>query len=495
MDAKLPFEILKEKEEQFNLSMLDENFARKLDEHDNLKKFRDMFHYPKKKDLYCVDADLLKGKEKEEDKEIKEKKEEDIDKKEDEECLYLCGHSLGLMPKLTGQYVQRELDKWRTVGVEGHTHGDLPWAWCDELLLESNARLIGALPNEVSMMNGLTVNQHLLLISFYQPTSQRYKILLEKQAFPSDHYCIESQIRQRGLNPEECMVIVGPREGEYLLRHEDILEAIEKEGDSIAVVILGGVQYFTGQLLNMQAIAKAGHAKGCYVGFDLAHAVGNVPLKLHDWDVDFACWCTYKYLCSGAGGIAGVYIHQKFENVEMPKLLGWWGHKMETRFFMNNKMDLIPGALGYRISNTPGLLTACLQGSLHVYDQTSMEDFRAKSLLMSAYFEHLLLTKYGKNRQNVSENVNVSGVQSRKEFSVDIITPRNPFERGCQFSITTNTGVLPLFKELSRRGVLLDKREPNVLRLSFNPLYNKYMDIYKFLLVLDDCIHCILNSV
>lgn len=482
---------LKVKSKQIGVSLSDKKLAEALDKEDVLFGFRQKFHYPKKKDLYNVDHSQIADN--------------------DEESTYLCGHSLGLMPKKTEVYVAREMDKWKKICVQGHMEGDLPWATSDEFLTESSAKLVGAKRNEVAILNGLTINQHLLLISFYQPTPQRYKILLEYQAFPSDHYCIQSQIRMHKLDPDECMVVVKPREGETTLRHEDIISKIEEEGSCIAVVLLSGVQYFTGQCFRMKEITKVAHAKGCYVGFDLAHAIGNVPMKLHDWDVDFACWCTYKYLCSGPGGIAGLYVHERYDGVDMPRLLGWWSHRLETRFKMDNVLDLTPGARAYRVSNPPGLLSACLLASLEIYDEATMFEFRRKSLLMSAYFEHLLTNnKYfdTSSRQSLTNGISnhtpttthpstttpIHPSTTTHNPIIRIITPSKPLERGCQFSITLSLPhlLLPLFKQLSAKGIVLDKREPSSLRFSFNPLYNRFCDIHHFVSTLEGCIEGLL---
>ncbi|CAG5128191.1 unnamed protein product, partial [Candidula unifasciata] len=325
------------------LHLEDLQFAKLMDAQDPLKQLRNEFHYPKMGDILRTDHSLVNPM---------------------DDCVYFCGNSLGLCPKKAKEYTNVELEKWANIALQGHQHGDLPWAWCDEVLEEDMARLVGCQREEVGIMNGLTVNLHLLLISFYRPNKDRYKILCESKAFPSDHYAFESQSRLHGYDPSDTMICMEPREGEFTLRTEDILSKIEEEGDKIAVVCLPGVQYYTGQLFDMPTITKAGQAKGCYVGWDLAHTVGNVPLDLHGWGVDFACWCTYKYLNASAGGLAGLFIHEKHKGHNFPQLLGWWGHDMSTRFMMDNKMHLLPGARGYRISNTPGLLCAPLKASL-----------------------------------------------------------------------------------------------------------------------------------
>uniref|UniRef100_A0AAY4C6M7 Kynureninase n=1 Tax=Denticeps clupeoides TaxID=299321 RepID=A0AAY4C6M7_9TELE len=393
--------------------------ARFLDERDELRHLRTQFLVPKVNELPPSDLSLAEGA---------------------EECIYFAGNSLGLQPKMAGKYIQEELDKW------------------------------------VALMNGLTVNLHVLLLSFYKPTAKRHKILLEDKAFPSDHYAVESQICLRGFDPEQSMLLMKPRKGEHTLRTEDILDAIEKEGDSIAVIVFSGVQYYTGQLFNMAAITRAGQAKGCYVGFDCAHAVGNVELYLHDWGVDFACWCSYKYVNSGAGGLAGAYIHEKHAHTVTPALRGWWGHNLKTRFKMDNTMDLLPGISGFRLSNQPILLVCPLQASLEIFSQTSMKSLRKKSILLTGYLEYLIKHFYSKDESNLSKPY------------VQIITPSNPEERGCQLSLSFSVPILAVFKELEKRGVACDMREPNVLRVAPVPLYNSFSDVHQFINLLGSAI-------
>ncbi|XP_051869150.1 kynureninase isoform X5 [Pristis pectinata] len=304
-----PQQILEHTASILGCCITDKKLAIHLDQEDELQHLRDQFHIPKIKDLPSTDPALIKA---------------------EEECVYLCGHSLGLQPKKTKAYINEELDNWAQIGAHGHFHGSYPWALGDECLVELMANIVGAKKEETALMNGLSVNLHLLLLSFYKPTSSRHKILMETKAFPSDHYAVESQIRLQGLDPKESMLLLSPAEGEENLQTEDILSTIEKEGDSIAVILFSGVQYYTGQLFDIVSITRAGHAKGCYVGFDLAHAVGNVEVHLHDWNVDFACWCNYKYLNSGAGALAGAYIHEKHKFTIKPTLVNevnqhrWW---------------------------------------------------------------------------------------------------------------------------------------------------------------------------
>ncbi|KAK0132704.1 Kynureninase [Merluccius polli] len=349
-------------------------------------------------------------------------------------------------------------------------------------------------------MNGLTVNLHLLLLSFYKPTATRHKILMEDNAFPSDHYAVESQIRLRGHDPKDSMLCLSPRPGEEMLRTEDILEVIEQQDDCIAVVMFSGVQYYTGQLFNMEAITRAGHKKGCYVGFDCAHAAGNVELKLHDWGVDFACWCSYKYVNSGAGGLAGAFIHEKhadvmvvaqlvftcllgefrldtmisndqnnlFHVIHSSRLLGWWGHDLKTRFQMDHVMDLQPGVNGYRLSNQPVLLVCPLQASLEIFNMTSMQALRRKSILLTGYLEYLIQHYY-------------TWDPSRPDKPhVTILTPSDPQQRGCQLSLSFSVPVGRVFQELERRGVVCDMRQPSVLRVAPVPLYNSFSDVHRF---------------
>jgi kynureninase len=460
---------------ELNCALTDVKFAEAMDERDPLRTFRQLFCYPKKCDLPDISEAL---------------------KTSDEECVYLCGHSLGLMPKATTEYVQRQLDKWAAMGVHGHRNGELPWAFCDECVVEQMAQLVGALTEEVAVMNSLTINEHLLLISFYRPTPARHKILIEHHAFPADHYCMESQIRLHGYDPATSLICLKPRMGEHTLRTEDIVKVIEDEGDSIAVIVLPGVQYYTGQLIDMLTVTKAGQKKGCYVGFDLAHAVGNVELELHDWNVDFACWCTYKYVNSGAGGIGGAFIHARHANNDFPKLLGWWGHRMETRFDMSNVLELSPGAAGYRVSNPPGLLAASLKASLDIFSKTSMSALRQKSKLLTAYLEYLLMYYYGKEDQDNLSSTSLSNKapnrsRSANKPSIMILTPGDPEQRGCQLSISLSIPVGPLFNELSQRGVVLDERQPNVLRIAPIPLYNTFQDCHRFVEILHQAVQVV----
>ncbi|XP_076016210.1 kynureninase [Genypterus blacodes] len=422
--------------------------ARFLDELDTLRHLRKEFLLPKISDHSVADLSLVDGS---------------------KDSMYLVGNSLGLQPKMARKYIEEELDKWAKTGVYGHTEGDRPWGWAENNIEGLMAKVVGAKREEVALMNGLTVNLHLLLLSFYKPTATRHKILLEDKAFPSDHYAVQSQIQLRGFDPEQSMITLSPRLGEDTLRTEDILDMLEKEGDSIAVVMFSGVQYYTGQLFDMAAIAEAGHKKGCYVGFDCAHAVGNAELKLHDWGVDFACWCSYKYLNSGAGGIAGAFIHEKHKDSIKAALLGWWGHKLDTRFKMTNELDLQGGVSSFRLSNQPILLVCTLQASLEVFNMTSMRELRRKSILLTGYLELMIRRLYTKDPK-----------QPDKPY-IHILTPSDPQQRGCQLSLMFSVPIQNIFHELEKRGVFSDMREPNVLRIAPVPLYNSFSDVHRFI--------------
>jgi len=384
-------------------------------------------------------------------------------------CLYFSGNSLGLQPKNTVNYVEKVLKNWRENNHSCHFIGFLPGAWCGNYVVDSMAKIVGGNNDEVVAMNGLTVNLHLLLVSFYQPTTTRHKILIEQKAFPSDHYAVESQIRQRGFDPETSMLLMKPREGEETWRQNDILELIEKEGESIALVMLPGVHYYTGQLFDIEAITKIAHKKGCFVGFDLAHAAGNVELYLHDWQVDFACWCSYKYLNSGPGGTAGAFLHRKYGNNNFNKFLGWWGHKLDSRFEMSNVMDLSPGIQGYKLSNQSPLLIACCRASLDIFDKVEMATLRGKSVLLTGYLEMLLKYYFSKGGSTPY---------------VDIITPADYRQRGCQLSLKFSCSLSEVYEALEKEGVVCDVRQPNVIRIAPVPLYNSFRDVYQFVEIL-----------
>jgi kynureninase len=375
--------------------------------------------------------------------------------------LYLCGHSLGLQPKSVAAYVQQDLRDWATLGVEGHFTAQTPWWSYHETLTAQTARLVGALPLEVVVMNALTVNLHLMFVSFYRPTPQRYKILVEADAFPSDRYAVESHLKWHGYDPQDALIALPPRDGEAAVRTEDIEAVLARDGASIALVWLGGVNYYTGQAFDMARIIQAGHAQGCVVGFDLAHAAGNLVLHLHDWDVDCAVWCSYKYLNAGPGSVAGCFVHERHaRRPDLPRFAGWWGHNKTTRFEMPPKFDPIPGAEGWQVSNPPILQLAALRASMDIFDQVGMERLRAKSELLTGYLESLL------------EHHALEGIS--------LITPRDPQQRGAQLSLRIARNGKALHERLTQANVLCDWREPDVIRVAPVPLYNTFMEVYTF---------------
>jgi kynureninase len=405
-------------------------FARQSDAEDPLKKYRQQFHIP-----------LQNGK----------------------EVIYFCGNSLGLQPKSVKKTIEEELEKWQNLAVEGHFTGDNPWFTYHKQFKEPVARLVGALAHEVIVMNNLTTNLHLMLVSFYQPTAKRFKIITEKGAFPSDQYALESQVRYHGYNPDEAIIDISPREGECTLRTEDILEVIEQHRQELALVMMGGLNYYTGQVFDMPAITKAGHNAGAFVGFDLAHAVGNVMLHLHRWNVDFAVWCTYKYLNSSPGGVAGAFIHERHaDNSQLPRFAGWWGHNEEERFQMRKGFKPIYGADGWQLANAPILLMAAHKAALAIFDEAGMEAITHKSKKLTGYLEFLLKTSPAVER------------------AIQIITPAEPDKRGSQLSLLVKEGGKQLFEQISAAGVIADWREPNAIRVAPTPLYNTYEEVFRF---------------
>jgi kynureninase len=407
-------------------------FAKKLDEKDALNSFRSKFF---------------------------------ISQHEGKDTIYFTGNSLGLQPKSTAAYIQQELNDWAQYGVEGHFHAKNPWLSYHEIFPKLLSKIVGAKEEELVVMNQLTVNLHLLMVSFYQPTAQRYKIICEAKAFPSDQYALESQVKFHGLNYNDAVVEVAPRAGEYTIRLEDILAAIEQHKDSVALVLFGGVNYYTGQLFNMQTITKAAHSVGAICGFDLAHAAGNIELHLHDWDVDFACWCSYKYLNSGPGGVSGVFIHEKhIANKELNRFAGWWGYKKDTRFKMERGFEPIPTAEGWQLSNAPVLSMAAHKASLDIFEEAGMEKIHAKRKLLAGYLHFIL------NEIN----------QQQREKIIEVITPTNEEEHGCQVSMLMLKDGKKIFNALMQQGVIADWREPNVIRVAPVPLYNSFEDIYQF---------------
>lgn len=378
--------------------------------------------------------------------------------------IYLCGNSLGLQPKVAHEVLKRQLDHWANYAVEGWFEGEEPWMFYHKELKKLMAPIVGALPMEVCPMNTLTVNLHLLLVSFYRPKNKRFKIIMEGGAFPSDQYAIESQVKFHGFDPKEAIIEVFPRDGEEILQTEDIVAKISENADDIALVLFGGINYYTGQWYNMKVITKAGHNAGAVVGWDLAHAAGNVPVKLHDWDVDFACWCSYKYQNSGPGGIGGIFVHEKhFKNKDLNRFAGWWGYQEDKRFKM--KKGFIPeaGADGWQVSCTQVMPMALYHASLQIFQKAGfIEPLRNKSIYLTNYLQFIL------NEVNIKLNY-----QQYK-----IITPQDSKDRGAQLSIIAKDNGKQIFDELVKNNILGDWREPNVIRLSAVPLYNSFDDIY-----------------
>lgn len=407
----------------------DINFAKDLDLLDPLKHYREKFFIPKQKN--------------------------------GDDVIYFAGNSLGLEPKTVRAYVEQELKDWETLAVEGHTEAKNPWLPYHEFLTEQTARLVGAKPEEVVNMNSLTANLHLLFVSFCRPTKERHKILIESNAFPSDHYAVQSQIKFHGYDVEESLIEMKPRNGENKIRTEDIEELIEKEGDSIALIWFAGVNYYSGQAFDMKRITEAGQKKNITVGFDLAHATGNLLLQLHDWKVDFAVWCNYKYMNGGPGAIGGAYVHEKhLKDNSLPKFLGWWGHDKQTRFLMKHKYIPIPTVESWQVSNPPILQLASLKASLDIFDEAGMKNLRAKSEQLTSYLEFL--------------------INESKKDNIEIITPSEKNERGCQLSLRIKKNGKQLHQQLNDIGVICDWREPDVIRVAPVPLYNTFEDVFKF---------------
>jgi kynureninase len=403
-------------------------YALEQDQNDILKPYRSQFHIPK--DEHGNDL------------------------------IYMTGNSLGLQPKLTKKYVNQELDDWANLGVEGHTQGKTPWLGYHEFLTESMAKVVGAKPIEVIVMNTLTANLHFMMVSFYKPTKTRYKILIESDAFPSDKYAVESQLRHHGFDDKEGLVLWKPRKGESLLNYEDLENIIEKQGDEIALIMIGGVNYYTGQFFDLKRITKLGHNYGCNVGFDCAHGAGNVALNLHDTGADFAVWCTYKYLNSGPGSLAGCFVHERHANNKtLNRFTGWWSHNKQTRFNMRGEFDQLPGAEGWQLSNPPILSMAAIKASLDIFHEVEFKKLISKSKKLTGYFEFLIL-HLGKE-------------------TIKIITPKNPDERGCQLSIQVKNANKALHEKLTESGIISDWREPDVIRCAPVPLYNSFEDVYK----------------
>jgi kynureninase len=378
--------------------------------------------------------------------------------------IYFTGNSLGLQPKRAKTYVDEVMNDWANLAVEGHFYAEKPWWDYHERFANPLSKLVGALPSEVTVMNTLTVNLHLLMVSFYRPTATRYKIICEEKAFPSDQYLFQSQVNFHGYATEDTIVEVKRRDGEHNIRLEDVLATINEVGDELALVLIGGVNYYTGQVFDMKVITEAGHRVGAYVGWDLAHAAGNIELHLHDWQVDFAAWCSYKYMNSGPGNASGCFIHEMHHsNSELPRFAGWWGHNKERRFKMEQQFDPIQGADGWQISNLPVLSLAPYLASVDLFAEIGMEALIAKRNTITAYLEFVL--------REIDREVH---------GNFEIITPSNPSERGCQLSVFLHGEGRSLFDYLMKNGVIIDWREPNVIRLAPVPMYTSFEDIYRF---------------
>ena len=407
------------------------SFAKQLDEQDTLKDFRNRFIIPE-----------ANGKQR----------------------IYFLGNSLGLQPKSAKKYIEGIMDDWASLGVESFFHAKEPWMQYHDKFTDPLSKIVGALPHEVVIMNQLTVNLHLMLVSFYQPTKERYKIICEAKAFPSDQYAFETHVKAKGFDPATTIIEVAPGVGEYTLRTEDIVSVIEQHGNETALVLFGGINYYTGQLFNLEAITKATKQKGARVGFDLAHAAGNVELHLHDWGVDFACWCSYKYLNSGPGAIGGAFIHEKHHNENLPRLAGWWGYDKPTQFKMEKGFKSMPGAQGWQLS-TPGMfLYAAHRAALEIFEEAGWENILAKQKKLTSYLWFLL------------DEINNSSSKKIIEF----ITPGNEKERGCQVSMLMLENGREVYNSLMKEGIFTDWREPNVIRLAPVPLYNTYEEVWRF---------------
>ncbi|MFL1897444.1 kynureninase [Aquimarina sp. 2-A2] len=406
-------------------------FAEELDKNDPLRSYRDRFLFPKHKG---------------------------------NDVIYFTGNSLGLQPKNAQEYVNEIMTDWSQMAVEGHFYADKPWWDYHELLAEPLSKIVGAKPSEITVMNTLTINLHLLMVSFYRPTAKRYKIICEEKAFPSDQYLLQSQVRFHGYDPKDAIVEIKKREGEHNFRTEDILKTIKETGDACALVFIGGVNYYTGQVFDMETITKAGHEIGAFVGWDLAHAAGNIELKLHDWDADFAAWCSYKYMNSGPGNASGCYIHERFHNSkEIPRFEGWWGTKKEDRFLMKPEFEPMPNADAWQVSNAPVLALAPYLASLQLFEEVGVKPLFAKRDLIVRYLEFIL-----------------KDIDAQVAGSFEIITPSDPKQRGTQLSVFLHGSGKSLFTYLMDNGVVTDWREPNVIRLAPAPFYCSFVDMYNF---------------
>ena len=406
-------------------------FAQQLDAQDKLHHYRNEFLFPE-----------VNGK----------------------KVIYFTGNSLGLQPKRTKAYVDEVMTDWAKLAVEGHFYAEKPWWDYQERFAAPLSNIVGCLPSEVTVMNTLTVNLHLLMVSFYQPTPKRYKILCEAKAFPSDQYMLQSQVDFHGFSPADAIVEIQRRDGEHNIRLEDVLAKIEEVGDELALVLIGGVNYYTGQVFDMKAITEAGHKAGAFVGWDLAHAAGNVELKLHEWNVDFAAWCSYKYMNSGPGNAAGVFVHEMHHtDVDLPRFAGWWGHNKERRFKMEPVFDPVEGAGGWQVSNLPILTLAPYLAAVEMFDEIGMPALIEKRTLITSYLEFIL-----------------HEIDKEVASTFEIITPSNPEERASQLSVFLHGEGRSLFDYLMKNGVIVDWREPNVIRLAPVPMYCSFEDMYEF---------------
>jgi len=403
-------------------------FAQKADLEDPLAHFRQKFHLP-------------------------------VDQK-GEPLIYMCGNSLGCQPKSVASYIEQELEDWANLGVEGHVDAQHPWMPYHEFLSKAMADIVGALPEEVVVMNTLTTNLHLMMVSFYRPSSSRFKIIIESDAFPSDRYAVESQIKYHGFDPNEALVLWEPRPGEELCRYEDLEALVGEHGDSIALFLIGNTNYYSGQFYPIKEITTLGQTNGSIVGFDLAHGVGNIIPDLHTNDVDFAVWCSYKYLNSGPGSLGGCFVHERHtKNKEIPRFSGWWGHNKDTRFNMRHDFDPIPTAEGWQLSNPPILSMAAVRASLDIFAEAGMTAIKAKSVLLTGYLEYL--------------------IDDLENDRIAVITPRDPKQRGCQLSIQVKGADRSIHDALTKEGVISDWREPDVIRVAPAPLYNSFEDVYE----------------
>ena len=410
------------------------DYAKQLDQEDPISYLRNEFHIPRDK--------------------------------EGKEWLYFTGNSLGLQPKITSKYIEQELDDWANFGVKGHFEAKNPWLSYHELLTDTMAKVVGAKPVEVVVMNTLTTNLHLLMVSFYQPSKTKYKIIIESDAFPSDRYAVQSQLSFHGFDPEEALIEWKPKEGKELLELEDLKSILDSQGDEVALLLIGGVNYYTGQYLDIKKIAELGHAKKCMVGIDLAHGAGNIQPNLHNSSIDFAAWCTYKYLNSGPGSLSGLFVHEKHaQRKDLPRFAGWWNHNKETRFNMRQPFDVMSGAEGWQLSNPPILSMAAIKSSLDIFEKVGMDALVKKSKKLTGFFEYL--------------------VNEIASDTIKIITPTNPNERGCQLSLQVKNADKNLHKKLTENNIITDWREPDVIRCAPVPMYTSFEDVYHMVTILE----------